>query len=206
MQETWVRSLGREDHLEKEMATHSSHLAWEIPWTKEPGGLQYMGSQRVGHDWVTDNNLTLACKGSAWSDSCQYLQPPHSLPSCFVDHHISSCSSLKMLLFSCPRACSLLFPQPRSNAFTLCTWFTPPPLDLNYRLPSTPTLYHKVGQPLPTPFFFKKIIYLFDYFRSLLRHSGSSFLLSSSVVLWPVGSQFPNQGLNLCPMHCKVDS
>ena len=62
MQETWVWSLGREDHLEKEMATHSSLLAWEIPWTKEPGGLQYMGSQRVGHDWVTNNNLTLACK------------------------------------------------------------------------------------------------------------------------------------------------
>ena len=50
MQETWVRSLGREDPLEKEMATHSSILAWEIPWTEEPGGLQSMGSQRVGHD------------------------------------------------------------------------------------------------------------------------------------------------------------
>ena len=47
---TWVRSLGREDPLEKEMATHSSTLAWRIPWTEEPGGLQSMGSQRVGHD------------------------------------------------------------------------------------------------------------------------------------------------------------
>ena len=46
----WVRSLGREDHLEKEMATHSSILAWEIPRTEEPGGLQSMGSHRVGHD------------------------------------------------------------------------------------------------------------------------------------------------------------
>ena len=49
MQETGVQSLGREDLLEKEMATHSSVLAWEISWTEEPGRLQYMGSQRVGH-------------------------------------------------------------------------------------------------------------------------------------------------------------
>ena len=50
MLETWVRSLGQEDPLEKEMATHSSTLAWKIPWTEEPGRLQSMGSQRVGHD------------------------------------------------------------------------------------------------------------------------------------------------------------
>ena len=49
-QETWVRSLGREDPLEKEMATHSSILAWRIPWKEEPGGLQSMGSQRVRHN------------------------------------------------------------------------------------------------------------------------------------------------------------
>ena len=50
MREIWVRSLGREDPLEREMATHSSILAWRIPWMEEPGGLQSMGSQRVGHD------------------------------------------------------------------------------------------------------------------------------------------------------------
>ena len=50
MQEKWVQSLGWEDALEKEMATNSSILAWEIPWTEEPGGLQFMGLQRVGHD------------------------------------------------------------------------------------------------------------------------------------------------------------
>ena len=50
MRETRIQSLGREDPLEKEMATHSSTLAWKIPWTKELGGLQSMGSQRVGHD------------------------------------------------------------------------------------------------------------------------------------------------------------
>ena len=50
MRETWVRSLGWEDALEKEVATHSSILAWKIPWTEEPGRLPSMGSQRVGHD------------------------------------------------------------------------------------------------------------------------------------------------------------
>ena len=55
MQETQVQSLGWEDPLEKEMATHSSILAWRIPWTEEPGRLQSMGSQRVGHNWV--NNI-----------------------------------------------------------------------------------------------------------------------------------------------------
>ena len=50
MQETWVLSLGQEDPLEKEMATQSSILAWRIPWTEEPDGLQFTGSQRVGHD------------------------------------------------------------------------------------------------------------------------------------------------------------
>ena len=49
-QEIQVQSLGQEDSLEKEMATHSSILAWKIPWTEEPGGLQSMGSQRVGHN------------------------------------------------------------------------------------------------------------------------------------------------------------
>ena len=50
MRETWIRSLGQEDPLEKEMAIHSSTIAWKIPCTEEPGRLQSMGSQRVGHD------------------------------------------------------------------------------------------------------------------------------------------------------------
>ena len=53
-QETRVQSLGREDSLEKGMAIHCSILAWRIPWTEEPGGLQSMGSQRVRHNRVTD--------------------------------------------------------------------------------------------------------------------------------------------------------
>ena len=53
MQKTWVQSLSQEDSLQKGMATHSSIPAWRIPWKEEPGRLQSMGSQRVGHDWVT---------------------------------------------------------------------------------------------------------------------------------------------------------
>ena len=53
MQKTWVRSLGHEDPLEEDTATHSSILAWRIPWTEKPGRLQSVGSQRVGHDWAT---------------------------------------------------------------------------------------------------------------------------------------------------------
>ena len=53
MQEMWAQPLGQEDLLKDEMTTHSSILAWEIPWTEEPGRLQFMGSQRVGHDSAT---------------------------------------------------------------------------------------------------------------------------------------------------------
>ena len=53
MRETWVRSLGQEDPLEKEMPTHLSTLAWKIPWTEKPSRLQSMGLQRVRHNWVT---------------------------------------------------------------------------------------------------------------------------------------------------------
>ena len=57
MKETWVQTLGQEDPLEKDMAANSSTLAWKTPWVEEPGGLETIGSQRVGHnfsDWTTD--------------------------------------------------------------------------------------------------------------------------------------------------------
>ena len=63
MRGTWVRSLGCEDPLEKEMATHPSILAWKIPWTEEPGGLQFVGSQRVEHDWATNTSLVVQWLG-----------------------------------------------------------------------------------------------------------------------------------------------
>ena len=53
IQETWVQSPGRKESLEKEMATHSSTLAWKITWTEEPGGLQSKGSQTAKHNWAT---------------------------------------------------------------------------------------------------------------------------------------------------------
>ena len=57
MRETWVRSLGQEDPLEKEMAIHSSILAWRIPWMEKPSRLQSTGLQRVGHNWATSSYL-----------------------------------------------------------------------------------------------------------------------------------------------------
>ena len=70
MQKTWVQSLGQEDLLEKGMATHSSILAWRIPWTEETGRLQSIGSQRVGHDWVINtplySNPTGSCCFTLW--------------------------------------------------------------------------------------------------------------------------------------------
>ena len=67
----WVRSLGWEDPLEKEVATHSSILAWRIPWTEEPGGLQSMGLQRVGHDgshlgWTDRLRIELTFQEMKW--------------------------------------------------------------------------------------------------------------------------------------------
>ena len=66
MREIQVQSLGQEDHLEKEMATHSSTLAWKIPWTEEPGRLQSMGSQRAEHDWATSLSLSFHQKMMSW--------------------------------------------------------------------------------------------------------------------------------------------
>ena len=60
MRETWVRYLGREGPLEKEIATHSSNLAWKIPWTEEPGGLQSTGLQRVGYNQPSDFTFFLS--------------------------------------------------------------------------------------------------------------------------------------------------
>ena len=68
-QETWVRSLGREDPLEKEVTTPSSILAWRIPLTEEPDGLQSMGSRRVGHSWVTKlTYLSLQQSSKKWRE------------------------------------------------------------------------------------------------------------------------------------------
>jgi len=73
MLETLVQSLGWEDPLEKEMATHSSILAWRIPWTEEPSGLQSVGLQRVGHDWMTNiftGDIILLSSGAIYQSTC----------------------------------------------------------------------------------------------------------------------------------------
>ena len=74
MQEMQVQSLSQEDPLEKEIATHSSILAWEIPWTEEPGGLQSMGSQRAGHALVTEHAHT-GLRGLQLLESMDALKP-----------------------------------------------------------------------------------------------------------------------------------
>ena len=73
MQETWVQSLGWEDPLEKEMANHSSILAWKIPWTEEPGRLQPMGLQRVRQDWET-SLTTYLCRDKYIHIQATYTQ------------------------------------------------------------------------------------------------------------------------------------
>ena len=71
MQETWVLSLSQEDPLEKKMAAHFSILAWEIPWEEEPGRLQSMGSQRVGHNWATNTFIWTKGKVHTHGGGCQ---------------------------------------------------------------------------------------------------------------------------------------
>ena len=70
MRKTWIQSLGQEDLLEKEMATHCSILAWKIPWTKESGGLQFMGLQRVGHNLVTEQQQDQVGGNSNMGGTC----------------------------------------------------------------------------------------------------------------------------------------
>ena len=100
MWETWVRALGWEDPLEKEMAIHSRTIAWRIPWTEEPGRLQSTGLQRVGHDWTTSlthsMNMFLCC-----SLNSSTLSWPHCVHKC----------SLGLLLYCCPenRVISTIF-------------------------------------------------------------------------------------------------
>ena len=79
-QETWVRSLGRGDPLEKEIATHSGTVALKIPWMEEPGRLQSMGSQRFGHDWVTLLSFTFHKRFSPHDHKrLQWFHPSHPL-------------------------------------------------------------------------------------------------------------------------------
>ena len=112
-QETQVRSLGQEDPLEKELAIHSSILAWEFPWTEEPGGLQSMSCRRVGHDWARKRKLYLrACyvcvHARAWElpllsprarllkPACPRAQAPQEKPPQWEAHALQLESSLRL--------------------------------------------------------------------------------------------------------------
>ena len=107
MQETWVGPLGREDPLEKGMATHSSTFAWRIPWTEEPGRLQSMGLQRVRYDWATNTfSFVSWCLGSRW----RYLLERSYWPKCLKLSELSTC--LTFLLLIVPQ-------QPHSGATPL---------------------------------------------------------------------------------------
>ena len=81
MLETWVRSLGRKDPLEKEMATHSSTPAWKIPWTEEPGRLQSVWLQRVRHDWATLVTFLTPWKKSYAQPQQHIKKQSHDLPT-----------------------------------------------------------------------------------------------------------------------------
>ena len=91
--ETWVQSLGREDPLEKEMATHSSNLVWKIPWMEDPGRLQYMRSQRVGRNWVTSVHFTFSSRSHLSPSSlfsslcnCECLWVFLAVENCFTNN------------------------------------------------------------------------------------------------------------------------
>ena len=104
LQEIWFLSLGQEDPLETEMATHSSILAWKIPCTEEPGRLQYMGSQRVRHDWTTNTFTLWTFFGIAllwkWNESWPFQFPGHCwvFQICWrIEYNTSIASSFNIL-------------------------------------------------------------------------------------------------------------
>ena len=123
MQETWVRSPGREDPLKKGMATHSSILIWRSPWTQEPGRLQSMGSQRVGHDWAT-NPFTFTFQQSDRAQVTCKLLPA------VTERSTNGKSNLELfpgflpllLLFACSLfiPCSLLRRAPKNACWDIC--------------------------------------------------------------------------------------
>ena len=107
MQETQVRSLGQENPLEKEMATHSSIHAWKIPWTEEPGRLQSTGSQRVGHDWATSLRFTSRHVPTSFLSQLWFHEPSPSEPPGKLSHYDQSLADLLNLfaLFSLHCTC-----------------------------------------------------------------------------------------------------
>ena len=132
MWETWVQSLDWEDSLEKAMAIHSSILAWRIPWREEPGRLQFMGSQRVGHDWATSLHFT----SSLWFHVADFCFKNYGVENLFLTNHFSFLFFLLLndkleqciicyLLWKC-RGCRLTsMHAPSLVRFSICSTYRP---------------------------------------------------------------------------------
>ena len=182
--ETWVQSLGREDPLEKEMATHSSVLAWRIPWTEELGRLQSMGLQRVGHDWTTSLsalNWTLLllcnhCTFSKFISSTVFLM--------IISHNLLS--SLTFNIFPPPHLYSVI--DLTSNCFS--------DKEDTIRGELLQALISHIHTDLYLPMYSDFLLLLWIHFLSFY------FLLFSHAA-WRVISYFPDQGSNPCPIHWK---
>ena len=117
MLEIWFRSLGWEEPLEKAMATHSSSLAWKIPWTEEPGGLQSMGLQRVRHDFTTtllETPWTAAHQASLSITNSLSLLKLMSFVSLMPSNHLTLCCPFS----SCPQSFPASGSLPMSWLFT----------------------------------------------------------------------------------------
>ena len=114
MWDTWVRSLGREDPLEKEVATHSSILAWRIPWTEEPGRLESTGSQRVRYDWATSLSLCLKCSLGISNFLEEISGLSHSIVFLPCTDHCGRLSYLSLLFIGTLHSNGYIFP------FLLC--------------------------------------------------------------------------------------
>ena len=119
MRETEVQSLGREEPLEMGMATHSSTLAWKIPWTEEPGRLQSMGSQRVGHDWATSLSLSVTFMSSL--ENCLFSSLPTFWLDCLLFWYWAAWAAcIFWRLYLCQLFHSLLFSPILKVAFSPC--------------------------------------------------------------------------------------
>ena len=151
MQETWVRSLGREDSLEKEMATHSSIFAWRILWTEEPGGLQSIGSQRVRHNLATEHarKYWIEVTGCSVEMGSASLWDGYGWVSRVTRDHCQHAAISSVQFNSVTQSClTLCDPMNRST----------PGLHVHHQLPEfTQTHIHRVSDaiqpshPLPSP-------------------------------------------------------
>ena len=137
MRETWVQSLGWENPLEKEMATHSSILAWKIPWTEDSGRLQSMGSQSVGHNWATSLHFT--------ASTCPFsVSASPFLPYKWVHQYHFSRFHIYALIFA-PHFC----PSPGAPSPVSQSWAsTPTWLACHSLAPASQDPLHLLAAPL----------------------------------------------------------